>query len=326
MDTEEDPAPHAAALLAGLASTPHLVALFDADDRLQWCNRAFREVYAIDAGEHPTWIELMRHNHHSGQGTRVETADFEAWLASAASRRAKQAYRAFEADVHGGRWFWMSEQMLPDGSLLCIAHDVTPLRTDERTLRQARDLAQRQANTDPLTGLGNRRHVMDALSAALAPPRRAGSFLALVDLDHFKRINDAHGHHGGDLVLRDFARVLLAVMRRDDIMGRIGGEEFLVLLPAVGRDAALAVAQRLGAATRAAVPLPEQPAFRYTCSIGLVAVDGTSSLDHLLRCADQALYAAKAAGRDRCVLHAPADASGMAHPPASAGGGAQAGA
>lgn len=305
MEPDEDPAPYADALLAGLASTPHLVALFDADDRLQWCNRAFREVYAVDVGEHPGWIDLMRANHRNGRGTLVEAPDFEAWLASAASRRAKQAYRAFEGNVHGGRWFWMSEQLLPDGSLLCIAHDVTPLRADERALRQARDLAQRQASTDPLTGLGNRRHVMDALAAALEGPRRAGSFLALVDLDHFKRINDAHGHQGGDLVLRDFARVLMAVMRRDDIMGRIGGEEFVVMLPAVDREAALAVMQRLGAATRAAVPLPEHPGCRYSCSIGLVAVDATSSLDDLLRCADRALYAAKAAGRDRCVLYTP---------------------
>lgn len=302
MTFDLEPTPHVGALMAGLASTPEPVALFDPADRLSWCNRAFAEVFGVGAGEHPTWAEMMRSAYHRGCGTVVEAPDFEAWLASAASRRGKEAFRACEGDVHGGRWIWMVELKLADGSLFCIAHDVTSLRVDERTLRQARDLAQREARSDPLTGLGNRRHVMDALTTALLPPRREGSFLALVDLDHFKRINDRFGHQAGDLVLRDFARVLMAVIRRDDIVGRIGGEEFLVLLPGVGEAAARAVTQRLLAATRASVPLPRQPGFGYTCSIGLRAMDTVSSLDELLHQADEALFAAKAAGRDRCVL------------------------
>lgn len=295
------PTAHAAALLTGLATTPDPVALFDPADRLSWCNLAFAEVFGVAVGVHPTWSELMRSAYHRRCGTVVDAPDFEAWLASAASRRGKEPFRAFEGDVHGGRWISMTELKLADGSLFCIAHDVTSLRVDERALRQARDLAQREARSDPLTGLGNRRHVMDALTMALVPPRREDSYIALVDLDRFKRINDHFGHQAGDLVLRDFARVLLAVIRRDDVVGRIGGEEFLVLLPGVGEAAAQAVAQRLLAATRASVPLPQRPEFRYSCSIGLLAIDGTSTLDELLHRADEALFAAKTAGRDRCV-------------------------
>jgi len=299
---EADPAPHARTLLAGLAASPMLVALFDAGDCLLWCNNAIASVFGVDEGTHPTWVEPMRQARRRGVGSVVQAADFEAWLASAASRRGKQPWRSFEGDMHDGRWFSMAEQTLPDGSMLCIAQDVSGLRTDERELRLARDLAERQASSDPLTGLGNRRHVMQALAAALEPPRREGGVLALIDLDHFKRINDEHGHQRGDLVLCDFARVLMSVMRRDDVIGRIGGEEFLVLLPGVGAQAAVAVMQRLGSATRASQPLPERPELRYTCSVGLVAIDDCSSQDELLHEADEALYAAKAAGRDCCVL------------------------
>jgi len=291
-----------ATLVDGLAGSPHLVSLFDPGDRLCWCNAAFRAVFRVPAGEWPSWIELMRMGHRQGWGTQVQTLDFEAWLTSAASRRGKQAFRAFEADVQGGRWFWTTEQKLADGSLLCISCDITPLHTDARELRQARDLAQRQAVSDPLTGLGNRRHVMDVVAAALGQADRGEACLALIDLDHFKRINDGHGHHVGDRVLRAFARLLLSVMRRNDSSGRIGGEEFLAFLPHTGLQDALKVVQRLQSAVRASVAVPELPALRYTCSVGLVAVDRCSSVDELLARADKALYAAKAAGRDRCVV------------------------
>lgn len=302
MNAPPVPTAPASTLLDGLAGSPHLMALFDAEDRLRWCNQAFSTMFGLAVGHTPTWRDLMRQSHHNQRGSIVAADDFEAWLTSAASRRGKLPYRAFEGDFHDGRWYWMSEQKLADGSLLCLAVDVTVLRADERSLRLARDIAERQAVSDPLTGLGNRRHVMEALAHALESPGAGSAWLAMVDLDHFKQINDRCGHQGGDQVLRDFARLLLATLRRDDVIGRIGGEEFLLLLPAISLADAQAVMQRLLQATRQSAPLPQQPQCRYTCSIGLVTLDGCSSIDALLGRADRALYAAKTAGRDRCVV------------------------
>lgn len=114
-----------------------MVAVFDSDDRLRFANRAFRAAWFIAEGEYPIWADLMRRNFRAGRGTIIAADDFETWLRSTQARRGKSRFRAFETDLHDGRWLWMSETAHSFGWMLCVANDITPIRSDERTLRQA---------------------------------------------------------------------------------------------------------------------------------------------------------------------------------------------
>ncbi|WP_259665013.1 GGDEF domain-containing protein [Rhizobium bangladeshense] len=132
------------------------------------------------------------------------------------------------------------------------------------------------------------------------PPRHGSrGCLAVFDIDNFKRINDRLGHHAGDLVLRDFAHRIHQNVRRNDCFGRVGGEEFLLVMPATGPEDALAMVERMLTVIRFSRPLPDSPDFSYTCSAGIAACVPTDRASELCRRADQALYDAKMSGRDR---------------------------
>ena len=151
------------------------------------------------------------------------------------------------------------------------------------------------AKIDPLTGLLNRR----ALEGLVAPDRRSGGRMAVlaIDLDHFKAINDRHGHDMGDRVLQRFAQVVGATIRREDHFARMGGEEFVLLLKETDTESAMLAANRVRDAV-AAGQSPDLPVFR--CSIGVAIQDrAEDSFTDLLKRADAALYRAKALGRDR---------------------------
>ena len=150
---------------------------------------------------------------------------------------------------------------------------------------------------DALTGLSNRRAILTQLGGMVSAARRHGHPLsiAVLDLDHFKRINDTHGHKTGDDVLVMAAHALGAHLRAEDQLGRLGGEEFLILLPDTDAAAASHVAEKLRLNVAAAPsPVP------VTVSVGVATWDGEAS-DDLLQRADDALYAAKDAGRDRVM-------------------------
>lgn len=168
-------------------------------------------------------------------------------------------------------------------------------RSDEET--------SRLATTDPLTGVFNRRTFIELAEQELARSRRAGTSLALMmlDLDHFKTVNDTYGHLTGDEVLVSFTRLIKDCVRRGDLVVRYGGEEFCVLLPATTLSAATALAERIRA-TCAAQELTAK-AFKVTVSIGLTAYVGTTdaTLGDILASADEALYEAKEEGRNRVI-------------------------
>lgn len=177
-------------------------------------------------------------------------------------------------------------------------------RSDEETARLA--------TTDPLTGVFNRRTFIELAEQELARTHRSNAPLALMmlDLDHFKRVNDTYGHLVGDQVLVAFTRLMRECVRRGDLVVRYGGEEFCVLLPGTPLAAANALAERIRSATAARV-LTTLP-FRITVSIRLtVCAGGTQvALDDLLARADEALYRAKDEGRNRVVTLDPIERGG----------------
>jgi diguanylate cyclase (GGDEF)-like protein len=166
------------------------------------------------------------------------------------------------------------------------------------------DIVQRQAITDDLTGLVNRRRFLEALDAEIERARTFGSPLtiALADLDNFKQVNDAFGHHGGDVVLRAFADLIRSHVRDVDVSGRIGGEEFAILLPETNRAGAARVAERMRRSLNAVpIAISDEHSIHAASSFGVAELEPEQSGDDLLRAADAALYRAKAEGKNRVV-------------------------
>ena len=202
---------------------------------------------------------------------------------------------------------------------LTAAHDEEALaaidarRIGDPRLRAAfTELADRVADTwrlatiDPLTGIANRQAVLDRVDNELARAMRFCHPLSviLLDLDHFKRVNDTHGHAAGDRVLREVGRLLAANVRAIDTAGRYGGEEFLVVLPETDADAAASVAEKLRRIIgRSVIELPDGEPISITISAGVAGGSGAILRpDVLVRDADSALYSAKALGRDQVYV------------------------
>jgi diguanylate cyclase (GGDEF)-like protein/PAS domain S-box-containing protein len=164
---------------------------------------------------------------------------------------------------------------------------------------------ERQRNAalrDYLTGLGNRRAFFEAAEVELERRRRLPRPIAMImiDADHFKRINDDHGHAGGDAVLRHLAAAMNLTFREIDVVARVGGEEFAVLLPSTDLAGAAAVAERLRLLVAQASVMVDAAAVDYTISAGVAAMDERiTDLEMLMKRADQALFEAKRRGRNR---------------------------
>jgi diguanylate cyclase (GGDEF)-like protein len=183
-----------------------------------------------------------------------------------------------------------------------VIYDVTDVATNRLQLQAANRELQKLSSTDRLTSLYNRGHWEEALRLEYARHVRYGTLAALVmfDIDHFKRVNDSHGHQCGDKVIQRVADVVRAHIRDADIAGRYGGEEFAVLLPDTDKQGGAVFAERLRAAIEAQEVIHEGESIRCTISLGVT--DMTSPMDGyktLIERADHALYASKKNGRNQ---------------------------
>lgn len=207
------------------------------------------------------------------------------------------------------------QNLKADGTRAWVSWAVRPLYAADGTAQEimfvGMDVSARKAmeaqlialaTADSLTGAANRRHFLDRAEAEIQRSARYGHplSLALLDLDHFKKVNDTHGHHVGDQALQHLCRVLAGILRDVDVLGRMGGEEFAALLPETDLARAARVAERMRAALEAApVPLAEG-ALTLTLSAGVAAIGPDApTIDALLRKADAAMYEAKSEGRNR---------------------------
>ncbi len=204
----------------------------------------------------------------------------------------------------------MGEDLVPIDFLIAPVLDSTgsivgllPTAVDITERKLLEEELQRQARLDYLTGLPNRRSFMDRGEAELSRASRYDKPLSILmlDIDHFKQINDTYGHQAGDIVLKSLAMTIQEVLRNVDIIGRLGGEEFAAVLPETGIEKAAEVAERLREVIAAGeVTLRDGAHIHFTASIGLAAyIDKASNIDMLLNEADKALYRAKQSGRNR---------------------------
>lgn len=185
-----------------------------------------------------------------------------------------------------------------------ITHFVA-IHTDITQRKQMEEELHRLAVTDALTGVANRRRLIEVGNQELQRARRNGApvCVLMLDIDHFKNINDTFGHPAGDAVLKEFARICASTLRNVDTVGRLGGEEFAVVLPMADKAGALQLAERLRACVaQCVVKTDSAEAIRFTVSIGVAQAAGDGAdFDALLAQADQALYLAKNTGRNRVL-------------------------
>lgn len=283
--------------------TPAVIFRTDADLHWTFVNRSWTTLTGKPAATAlgRGWTETIHADERDGL-----LAD---WAATAATGHAvAREYRIVHAD---GGVRWISVALAPEtdaagrpSGLVGVMTDVTAQKLVEIGLTEARALAELAATTDELTGLANRRQFMTRLKTEVARGRLASGAMALasIDIDHFKSINDGYGHPRGDIVLRDIGRILRANVRLTDLVGRVGGEEFAVVMPGVDSGSARATCERIRSAVAAHDFGLDATGRRVTVSAGVAALASDESVGSLIDRTDRALYAAKGSGRDRVEL------------------------
>ncbi|KAF0233980.1 MAG: Diguanylate cyclase with PAS/PAC [Desulfovibrionaceae bacterium] len=278
---------------------PGMVAYWDQDLRCKYANKAYQEWFGRSMVEMRGigLLDLLgealfhRNEPHILAALKGEQQLFERTYTKVDdSERATIA--RYIPDVEGGEV----------KGFFVLVTDVTELKTIQRELESRVKELNILAATDSLTGIGNRRHFLERAEDEMARSHRYGLPLVflMIDIDHFKDINDKHGHDTGDDVLRSMAVTLQHTMRTTDIVGRLGGEEFGVLLIQTEVNEALLIAERLLKALQSVCILTKTGSICYTVSIGLSAYEGKDeSMEPLMKRADLALYHAKETGRNK---------------------------
>lgn len=283
--------------------------VFDVADQLVYANPALGDIFAIPVDKliGMRFDAIVRHCHQQQQGLKIETDDLEGWLLYAAQRRRSVPFRIFEADTLDGRWFLMSEQCNDEGAILLHAKEITVQKQLQSALQRAEQRLRHLANTDELTKIANRRSFSEQAERVLLHQDRTDACcsLLMLDIDHFKLLNDEHGHLAGDLALQFLTRQIKQHLREYDLFARYGGEEFVVLLSDTPSNEALQVAQRIH---QQLIQLPFKFKSHRICievSVGVAEHQPGESLTMLLQRADQALYQAKEGGRNCSVVAKP---------------------
>lgn len=207
-----------------------------------------------------------------------------------------------------GHWVWVLDR----GKVTAWTLDGKPLLMsgthqdiNERKLLESE--LMRQAYLDPLTGLFNRRHLLAQGDVELSRATRNSSALSvlMLDIDFFKEVNDKYGHQAGDSILQALGNIFQNTLRKINVIARLGGEEFAIILPATDTNTAVSVAERLRKLIAdMAVTIPTGLSIKVTVSIGVATLDNQDiNIDTILGRADKALYEAKKTGRNKVCVH-----------------------
>ena len=297
-------------LLSGLESGHAALCLCDPDDQVRYANPVFRAAFFPNAADVPfDFTDALAGAIEAGTGIKLESMGLDQFVARVRERRrAGPARYDFTLDLVDGTWWWVNDHRLPDGWLLVVATEISSIKEEEFRLRAAHAAAMKEAQVDGLTGTRSRKHGLAQAEADLARHLAGGIpfTVAILDIDHFKRINDTRGHMVGDEVLKHFAQALSSRLSSLDHVTRLGGEEFLVTMSSTSEQLGAARIQRL---LRTLGPLRASSGhaeLAYAFSGGVAAARPSDTVSALMGRADEALYAAKQGGRGKvCVARAP---------------------
>lgn len=191
------------------------------------------------------------------------------------------------------------------GELIARVRVQLKIKLLQDDLKRSNELLKELSNTDPLTQLFNRRYMMEVLEKEIHRTARKGSPISLIlmDIDHFKKVNDAYGHQQGDTVLVNVAGLIRQHLRSYDVAARYGGEEFVVILPETPLDESMVVAERIrqGIQQLAFAKKLQQLKISISMGVAVYPAPGVDTIDDIIRVADEALYRAKSEGRNRVV-------------------------
>ena len=290
-------------LFDSITSTADCFGIFDADDRLIYCNESLAGVFGQRREEllYQSFSAIIEFSYLYSIGLVIETDNITDWLAYANQKRRKQAFRNFEVDLQDGRWFYATEQLMPDDNIFFYATDITAKKKTEKQLKLASQELFKLATTDALTNIHNRRYLLELATMEIdrSVKTQISCALLMIDLDNFKALNDKYGHQGGDIVLQHSAKIIKEILRPCDILGRIGGEEFAVLLPETSQKSALAIGERIRSTIENTTIKFLTHEIHLTASIGIASNDTVDdSLERLMSQADKNLYVAKNNGRN----------------------------
>lgn len=284
------------------------VVLLDRDGSIRACNASAERMFAFGskACREPLYDPAAPPIHEDGTAFTRDTCPSSVTLST--GNPCHNVIMGFAVAGGARRWFSVNSQPLrhnADEKPYAVVVSFVDI-TEQRRLRQE---LERQARTDALTGALNRWHFMELARQELVSARRYHHPLSLlmIDIDRFKAVNDTYGHQAGDLALQTLVRVCREVLRDVDLVARLGGEEFAVLLPETPVARAAQVAERLRQSIAASSIFADGLAVRITVSIGITCLsDGEADVETLLQGADRALYEAKETGRDRvCIADPP---------------------
>lgn len=275
--------------------------LYDDKDRLLLCNEAYRDMYATSRDlivPGASFEEIIRKGAERGQYAQA-IGRVDEWVAERLKQHQNAHGQHLEMKLDDGRTVLVVEHQTPSGMTVGNRVDITQLKALEAELRML-------AMIDTLTGLPNRRSLMGRLSEELQRIRRQPeikSCVLMVDLDHFKNVNDTYGHAAGDKVLQHFAAIVKEELRVTDHGGRIGGEEFGIFLPNSTINAVRIFAERLRARMEhSPIPVEGQEVY-VTISIGISDIrHGDVDSNCAIKRADVALYHAKNSGRNQVTV------------------------
>ena len=273
------------------------IVVLDPERRVQFINRAFRRFWRVPdelAESRQSFVRLMYH----GRGVAAYAVSHDRlgdYVAKQMDLIRTGEDRPLNIELANGEVIQFRCKALPNGGRLLTYGNVSELAHEAEAL-------ERLASVDGMTGLNNRRHFLVLAESEWSRFRRYGRPLALlmIDIDLFKSINDKYGHDVGDDVIKSVAEVLQNNKRTSDVAGRLGGEEFALILPEATLDSALTAAERLRQLVADGAINVEGHRLSVTISIGASAGDADmSGVDELLKQADIALYEAKRSGRNR---------------------------
>lgn len=283
----------------GISLSNFCCAMYTPDDELVFATDSFIQLFDVQPSPQ-TFTSLLKHCYEKqllNDVNEQHVNDGGALLCK--SRRAKPI-QSFEVNMKNGAWLLVTEVTFDDGWLLVRVIDTTSLKQIELNLKKARDEAMLVAETDSLTQLLNRGGIMKRLDKLIehAGDAQENLSVSLIDLDHFKSINDRFGHSVGDRVLQHFTKACRAVLRGGDQIGRVGGEEFLLVMPKADEMAATKVVNRLKNYVQEMI-IKDYPGIEYTFSAGVISWSSSLGIDALYHQADQVLYHAKRNGRNQ---------------------------